>query len=99
MKSHTELQAETQAHKFLTWKAEWIKNGKTRFNRNHVHPWTGKPGWESLDIYAHTEDELTHIIQIAEKHFFQTWIRDNTGRIAAYLYRPIGAKAPWNDLP
>jgi len=99
MKSRDELRAEAQSPEFLAWKAEWIKGGKTRFNRRDQHPWTREFGWETLDIYAHTEAELTRLIQIAEKHFFQVWIRDNVGQVSAHLYRPAGAKAPWNDLP
>ncbi len=65
--------------------------------RNFGHPWTRAQGWDLLEATADTEDELTKFIKAAEKKYWQIWLRDNTGQIAVVMYKPSGAKKPWDD--
>ncbi len=57
-----------------------------------VHPWTLTPGWDTMEIFAKTEEFLTRAIELAEKpsggtRRWHLYIRDNS-RIRAFLYSP-----------
>jgi hypothetical protein len=65
---------------------------------NFGHPWTRVPGWDVLELQATTEEGLTAFIKrYEEEEFWKVWIRDNTGKIGAVLYKPSNASAPWED--
>jgi hypothetical protein len=62
---------------------------------NYGHPWTGQVGWDLLEAKADTEQELDKFIEAAERKFWNTWIRDNTGQVAVVMYKPTGALRKW----
>jgi hypothetical protein len=65
--------------------------------QNKGHPWDGREGWSGMDVKADSEAELSRFIAAAERKFWGVWIRDNTGRMTAYLYKPTGASQAWAD--
>jgi hypothetical protein len=50
-----------------------------------------------MEIEAESEEHLSKMIAQAETKFWQTWIRDNTGKSRAALYKPSGATEKWID--
>jgi hypothetical protein len=76
----------------------WSQRGVTyQIHRNHGHPWTGDNRWDGMTVEADTEDALSDFISSAQRRFWAVWIRDNTGNKRAFLYKPHGASAPWQD--
>jgi hypothetical protein len=67
--------------------------------RNAGHPWTQEEGWDLLEAKADSETELDTLIQVAERKFWNTWIRDNTGQTAVVMYKPAGADRKWECRP
>lgn len=51
------------------------------------HPGTQEPGWDLLEIRSVSEDALSEAIRHAEKVGWNLWIRDNTGKRSAAMYR------------
>ena len=74
---------------------KWSKNPDVEFvwHKNWGHPWTEEKGWDGLEARAKTEEQLTEFIAEGKKNFWDVWIRDNTGKISAFLYQPTGAKS------
>ncbi len=57
-----------------------------------VHPWTQDPGWDTMEIFARTEEHLTEAIRVSEKSStgdrrWHLYMRDNS-RLRAFLYSP-----------
>lgn len=76
-----------------------MQNVEHQLVRDFGHPWTREPGWDLLEAKGKTETDLDAFVAAAEKKFWQTWIRDNTGQITVAMYKPTGAMAPWEDIP
>jgi hypothetical protein len=64
--------------------------------QNYGHPWTGKGNWDLMEIKAGSEAELNEFVMKAEQKFWQCWIK---GEGEAVMYKPTGAKEPWEDNP
>lgn len=65
---------------------------------NYGHPWTRVEGWDLLEIKEDTEEKLDAQIAIWKKKMWKIWIRDETGQIAAVMYKPHGAVSmDWKD--
>lgn len=70
----------------------------TTLERHIGHPFTGKGDWDRLHVKADSYKTLDEYIARARQKFWQVWIRaDNV--VAAVLYKPNGAIAPWEDRP
>jgi hypothetical protein len=74
-----------------------VAGAKVAHIANFGHPWTQEAGWDLLELREDTEEQLTKRIADYEKEFWQVWIRDNTGRCGAVLYKPSDAAGPWED--
>ncbi len=61
---------------------------------DEVHPWTQDPGWDTMEIFARTEEHLTKAIDLAVSEGWLLYIRDTTGLIGAFLYRAM-KKVKW----
>ena len=71
-------------------------------HRNIGHPWDNHPGWDVMFLAADADAELDEYIVRAAVKFWAVWIRgrrDDTGKPAAVLYKPSGAKKSWEDNP
>jgi len=51
-------------------------------------PWPQGPGWDTMEVFASTEEHLTAAIELAVLEKWNLYIRDTTGMKAAFLYRP-----------
>ncbi len=63
------------------------------------HPRDLAPGWDVLDVWAHTQAELDALIAAAERKFWRVWYRRVQLKHEAVLYKPSGATAPWTPPP
>lgn len=61
------------------------------------HPWTADPGWDQLFLGADDMPALREKVAEAEGKFWRVWFLSEAN-IRAHLYKPAGAKAPWEDL-
>lgn len=52
-----------------------------------------------LEAEADSEAEMDRLVQAAERKFWNTWLRDNTGQIAVVMYKPAGANRKWECRP
>lgn len=65
---------------------------------NYGHPWTRQEGWDLLEIKEDTEEKLDAQIAIWKKEMWKIWIRDDTGRMVAVMYKPHGVVSmDWKD--
>ena len=70
--------------------------------RNAGHPWSGKPGWDLLEVRADNSSEITAFVAAAKHKFWEPWIigvDGKSGKPCGVLYKPCGASRPWDDVP
>ena len=73
---------------------------KVHVSRGENHPWTGRAGWDLLEILTDTIEELDTYVGAAEAKFWQAWmIGKLEGTPAAVMYKPSGATSAWTDPP
>lgn len=81
-------------------KKELAKLGvKISHNNTSGHPWTMEEGWECLFLVADSEEGMNEAIELAEQLKWKVWVKDNTGKINAYLYKPENVTTDWDDQP